>query len=65
MATVGEDAINKNIAGPKRVTVDGVSVEQYGVDELVKADQYLGSKKATKKGLGVKLTRVVPPGATG
>lgn len=65
MSTAGEDAITKNVAGPKRVVVDGVVVEQYGIDELVKADQYLGSKNAIKKGLGIRIVRVESPGATG
>lgn len=65
MATTGEIAITSNITGPKRVTVDGLLVEQYDLEQLIAADKYLGSKNATLRGLGVKITRVEPPGATG
>jgi hypothetical protein len=65
MATAGEEAIEKNLAGPKRVEVDGISVEQHDLDQLIEADRYLGSKKAVKVGLGIRMVRVEPPGATG
>jgi hypothetical protein len=65
MSTAGGDAITKNISGPKRVQVDGVIVEQFGMEELIEADRYLESKKAVRKGLGIRMVRVEPPGATG
>jgi len=63
MADEAEVALVKNVAGPKRVMVDGQSVDQYDLTDLIEADRYLGSKAAAKKGLGVRMTRVVPPGA--
>ena len=63
--TPAEDAIIKNLAGPKTVKVDGVEVDQFGMSELIEADRYLGSKAALKSGLGVRIVRVEPPGATG
>lgn len=65
MTTAGEDAIAANIVGPKRVAVDGVVVDQFDMDDLINADKYLGSKAAARTGLGVRITRVEPPGATG
>jgi len=65
MATAGEDAINEGLSGPKKVMVDGILVEQYGLEELIEADKYLGSKAAVKTGLGMRIIRVEPPGATG
>jgi len=65
MGTAAEDAIKKNVTGPQRVTVDGVDVEQYDLEDLIKADKHIGSRDALKSGLGVRITRVEPPGATG
>ena len=59
-----EDAIRDNAAGPKRAQSDSVSVEQHSLTEQIEADRYLSSKEAAKKGLGVRMTRVSPPGAT-
>lgn len=65
MGTAAEDALLKNVSGPKRVLVDGVEVDQYALIDLIEADKYLGSKDAVRSGLGIRLTRVEPPGATG
>jgi len=59
-----DDAIRENAAGPKRAQGDSGSVEQHSITEQIEADRYLSSKAAAKKGLGVRLTRVAPPGAT-
>ena len=56
------DAIRENAAGPKRAQGDSGSVEQHPLTEQIEADRYLASKRAAKKGLGVKMTKVVPPG---
>jgi hypothetical protein len=57
------DAIRENAAGPKRAQGDSGSVEQHSISEQIEADRYLSSKEAAKKGLGVRMTKVVPPGA--
>ncbi len=57
------DAIRENAAGPKRAQGDSGSVEQHSLTEQIEADRYLSSKEAAKKGLGVRMTKVVPPGA--
>ncbi|GJQ27316.1 MAG: hypothetical protein HBSAPP02_23480 [Phycisphaerae bacterium] len=57
------DAIRENAAGPKRAQGDAGSVEQHPLAEQIEADRYLSSKEAAKKGLGVRMTRVSPPGA--
>lgn len=57
-----EDAIRENAAGPKRAQCDSGSVEQHSITEQIEADRYLSSKEAAKKGLGVRMTKVVPPG---
>lgn len=59
-----EQAIKDNAAGPAKASVDGQSVEQHALRDQIEADRYLAGKEATrKKGLGVKLVKLEPPGA--
>ncbi len=60
-----DDAIRDNAGGPKRASGDAGSVEQHSLKDQIEADRYLNSKSATKnKNLGVKITKLVPPGTT-
>lgn len=59
-----EETIRENAAGPAEATIDGQTVRQRPVTEQIEADRYLASKQAAKKGLGVKMTKVSPPGAS-
>lgn len=63
MADTIQDAISENAQGPKRASGDSGSVEQHPLTEQIEADRYLSSKEAVKTGLGVRMTRIVPPGA--
>lgn len=63
MAETLDNAIKQNAEGPKRAQTDSVSVEQHDLKDQIEADRYLSSKEAAKKGLGVRMTKVVPPGA--
>ena len=63
MAETVQDAIRENAQGPKRAQGDSGSVEQHDLKDQIEADRYLSSKEAAKKGLGVRRTKVVPPGA--
>lgn len=58
-----EQAIRDNAQGPAKAAGDSGSVEQHSLTEQIEADRYLASKEAAKKGLGVRMTKVVPPGA--
>ncbi len=58
-----KETIRDNAAGPKKAQTDSVSVEQHTLAEQIEADRYLSSKEAAKKGLGIRMTKVVPPGA--
>lgn len=58
-----DDTIRENAAGPAEASVDGQTIKQRPVTEQIEADRYLASKQAAKKGLGVKMTKVSPPGA--
>ena len=58
-----EDNIRDNASGPKRAKGDSVEVEQHSLPDQIAADRYLNSKAAAKKkGLGIKLTKLSPPG---
>jgi len=59
-----EQTIRDNAKAPAKATGDSGSVEQHPLRDQIEADRYLNSKKAAKrKGLGVKLSKLVPPGA--
>ncbi len=64
MATDTEATIEDALAAPRRVKADGVEVEQHPLPDQVDAARYLDAKAATAKrnSLGVRLTRLVPPG---
>ncbi len=58
-----DDAISENAAGPAKALVDGQSVEQHPLPQVIKADRYRESKKASRKpGIGIKFAKLVPPG---
>ncbi|OHB60454.1 MAG: hypothetical protein A2Y12_16395 [Planctomycetes bacterium GWF2_42_9] len=59
-----EEKIADNASGPAKVSSDGVSVEQHSLADQIAADKYLASKTAAKsKGLGIKFSKLSPPGA--
>ena len=64
MAEDLDSNIRDNASGPKRAAGDSGSVEQHALADQIAADRYLSSKDAVKNGLGVKLTKIVPPGAS-
>lgn len=62
--TTPEEAIEQGALGPQSVTVDGNSVTQRSIDELIKADQYLAGKSAASNGnefFGMRVRQAVPP----
>jgi len=58
-----ENAIREAAQQPAEVSVDGQTVKQQPLPDQIEADRYLASKDAAKKGIGVRMTKVVPPGA--
>jgi len=59
-----DQTIHDNAAGPAKVSVDDQSVEQHRLTDQIAADRYLASKQAARKtGLGVKVCKLIPPGA--
>ena len=63
MADDLEDTIQDNAQGPRKASGDSSSMEQHSLSDQIAADRYLNSKKATKKGLGVRFSKLSPPGA--
>lgn len=59
-----EEVIQKNASGPKSAEVDGQSVEQHPLSDVIKADMYLASKKAAKsRSSGLRFTKMSHSGA--
>lgn len=52
------------LAGPRRVTGDAGSVEQFSAADLIKIDQYLAAKAAAStRRRGLRFNRLIPDGA--
>jgi hypothetical protein len=63
MADDLEDTIRQNAQAPAEAHADSVGVKQHSLADQIAADRYLQSKKAArKKGLGVSLKKLIPPG---
>lgn len=64
MADELDDTIRQNAQGPAKAASDAGSVEQHPLPDQIEADRYLASKKAAQdKKRGLKLNKLVPPGA--
>ena len=64
MADEIDKTIEENAKGPKRASGDSGSVEQHSLNDQIAADRYLASKKAARsRGLGIRLTKLLPPGS--
>ena len=56
--------IQENAEGPAEVSTDSMRVRQHNLKDQIEADRYLASKEAAgKSGLGVRTSKLVPPGA--
>ena len=63
MSTDLSQTISENAQGPAKVAGDVGSMEQHPLADQIAADRYLESKKAARrKGLGISLKKLVPPG---
>jgi len=58
-----EQALRDNAKAPAKAAGDAGSVEQHPLRDQIELDRYLNSKKAAnRKGLGIKISKLVPPG---
>ena len=64
MAEDLENTIRTNADGPKRARGDSGEMEQHSLTDQIAADRYLNSKQAIKSGLGIRKSKLVPPGAS-
>ena len=59
-----EEVLIENASAPKSAEVDGQKVEQHSLKELIEADRYVTSKKATKsRTSGLKFNKLSHSGA--
>ena len=63
MAEDLDSTIRENAAGPAEARGDSGSIRQHRLKDQIEADRYLASKQAVKNGLGVRLKKLIPPGA--
>ena len=62
--TTPSEQIAANALGPKKVSVDGQSVEQHSIQDQIAAQEYLANQKAAKRAhRGLMFTKLVPPGS--
>ena len=60
-----DETIRQNAEGPAEASGDSGSVRQHALRDQIAADRYLNSKQAARaKGLGVRTTKLVPPGSS-
>ena len=64
MAENLDNIIRENASGPKRARGNSGEMEQHSLSEQIEADRYLNSKQAMKSGLGIRKSKLVPPGAS-
>lgn len=57
-----EDAISESAQGPKKVSGDQGSVEQHSILDQIEADKYLSKKAAYKRGVGLRIARIISNG---
>lgn len=58
-----EESLRQNAQKPAKASGDSGSVEQHPLHDQIELDRYLNSKKAAKrKGLGIRITKIIPPG---
>ncbi len=62
--TTPEDAVTQASLGPKKVSIGGETAEQFTMQELIAAAEYAAKQARTvKPAFGLRMTKLVPPGA--
>jgi hypothetical protein len=57
------DQIAENALAPKKTQVGNQSIEEYGIDELIKASNHVAAKNAgSVVGFGIRYAKMIPPG---
>ena len=55
---MNDEKLRENMNSPKSAEVDGQKVEQHSLKDQIEADRYLESKKALRRGLGIRITKM-------
>jgi hypothetical protein len=64
MADDIEQTLRDNAQGPAEARDDAGGMKQHSLRDQIEVDRYLNSKKAARaKNCGVRITKLVPPGA--
>jgi len=64
MAEELEQTIRENAQGPAEAHGDSGGMKQHNLRDQIEADRYLSAKEAARsKTLGLRMTKIVPPGA--
>jgi hypothetical protein len=64
MAKELTQTIEENANGPAEVSGDSGAMKQHPLKDQIEADRYLKSRQAAQSsGLGVRVSKLVPPGA--
>jgi len=59
-----ENTIRDNAQGPAEAHGDSGGMKQHNLRDQIEADRYLSAKEAARsRTLGLRITRIVPPGA--
>lgn len=53
-----DEKLRENANAPKVAEIDGQRVEQHSLKDQIAADRYLESKKALRRGLGIRVTKM-------
>lgn len=53
-----DEKLRENMNSPKSAEIDGQKVEQHSLKDQIEADRYLESKKALRRGLGIRVTKM-------
>ena len=53
-----DERLRENMNSPKSAEIDGQKVEQHSLKDQIEADRYLESKKALRRGLGIRITKM-------
>ena len=61
---LNDTTIRENAAGPAEVSGDSGSMRQHSPRDQIEVDRYLNSKQAARSsGLGIRVSKLIPPGA--
>lgn len=53
-----DEKLRENMNSPKSAEIDGQKVEQHSLKDQIEADRYLESKKALRRGLGIRVIKM-------